>query len=146
MSVLVKKTRQDIKSVVVDAAKKAISNGTLTEADITDFIIESPSDRSHGDFAVNAAMAWAGVFRKSPLQIASAILDNIDITNTYIDRAEVAGPGFINFYLNNEYYADVVSEIIDKALYLHLIANLIFYITYKRSLHIFFLRFLCTNI
>ena len=114
MSVLVNKTRQDIKSAVIEAAKKAIQNGILPEAEITDFIIESPSDRSHGDFAVNAAMTWARVFRKSPVQIANAILENIDTTNTYIDKAEVAGPGFINFYLKSEYYADVVSEIIEK--------------------------------
>ena len=114
MSVLVNKTRQDIKSAVINAANKAIENGMLPTAEITDFIIESPTDRSHGDFAVNAAMAWARIFRKSPVQIANMILDNIDIKGTYIAKAEVAGPGFINFYLNDEYYADVVSEVIDK--------------------------------
>ena len=71
MSVLVNKTRQNIKFAVIDAAKKAIVNGQLPEAEMTEFIIESPADRSHGDFAVNAAMAWARVFRKAPAAIAS---------------------------------------------------------------------------
>ncbi len=114
MSVLVKKTREDIKNIVVSAAKAAIKKGALPKAELTDFIVEKPADSTHGDFAVNAAMTWARVFKKAPAMIASAILENADFEGTYIEKAEMAGPGFINFYLGDKYYADVVYEIESK--------------------------------
>ncbi len=114
MSVLVAKTRQNIKDAVINAAKKAIAEGTLPEAELTDFVIEIPGDKTHGDFAVNAALSWARTFKKAPIQIANEIVKNISLEGTFVEKTEIAGPGFINFYLGNEYYANIVAEIAEK--------------------------------
>ena len=114
MSVLVEKTRQNIKNAVVLAAKSAIQNGTLPEAELPDFIIETPGDKSHGDFAVNAALTWARAFKKAPVQIANEIVKNLNTDGLFVEKTEIAGPGFINFYLSDEYYANIVAEIIEK--------------------------------
>lgn len=101
----------DLKSAVVKAIEKAIQNGELTNAEIPDFVIEIPADKKNGDFAANAAMACARAFRTAPRNIANAIVNNLDLSETYIDRCEIAGPGFINFFLSKRYYADVLKEI-----------------------------------
>ena len=101
----------DLKNAVVKAIEKAVQNGELTNAEIPDFVIEIPADKKNGDFATNAAMACARAFKKAPRNIANAIVNNLDLSETYIDRCEIAGPGFINFFLSKRYYADVLKEI-----------------------------------
>ena len=101
----------DLKSAVVKAVEKAVANGELIEAELPDFIIEIPADKKNGDFATNAAMACARAFRTAPRNIANAIVNNLDLSETYIDRCEIAGPGFINFFLSKKYYSDVLREI-----------------------------------
>lgn len=111
MSQIVNKAREQIKQCIIDAANKAISNGALPEAPLTDFIIEVPANREHGDYAVNAAMTWARNFRSAPRKIAEILMDNADFTGTYIDRFEIAGPGFINLFLGDKYYSDIILDI-----------------------------------
>ena len=101
----------DLKNAVVKAIEKSIENGELINADIPDFVIEIPADKKNGDFATNAAMACARAFKTAPRSIANAISNNLDLSKTYIDRCEIAGPGFINFFLSKRYYADVLKEI-----------------------------------
>ena len=114
MSLIVSKTKEQIKEVIKNAAIKAIENGQLPEAELNDFTIEAPSNREHGDYAVNAAMAWARVFKKAPRQIAEILLANADFSGTYIEKTEIAGPGFINFFLADKYYADILLDIENK--------------------------------
>ena len=114
MSVVVKSTVESIKECVRNAANKAMDEGLLIESELPEFSIEEPADSSHGDFAVNAAMIWARALRNSPRKIAEAIVSNIDINDTYIEKLEIAGPGFINFYLKSSYYAAVVSDVLCK--------------------------------
>ena len=111
MSKIVKTTRESIKDIIVNAAKKAIAAGTLPEAELPDFNVEVPSDRAHGDFAVNAAMVWAKAFRSNPRKIAEALANNFVFDGTYIEKAEIAGPGFINLFLSDRYYAAIVSDV-----------------------------------
>ena len=111
MSLLVAKAKEQIKNALGAAAQSAINKGEFTEAELPTFAIEVPANRDHGDYAVNAAMVWARAFRKAPRAIAETLVNNIDLDGTYIDRCEIAGPGFINFFLNNKYYADIVSDV-----------------------------------
>ena len=111
MSKIVKTTRESIKDIIVNAAKKAIAAGTLPEAELPDFNVEVPSDRAHGDFAVNAAMVGAKAFRSNPRKIAEALANNFVFDGTYIEKAEIAGPGFINLFLSDRYYAAIVSDV-----------------------------------
>ncbi len=60
---------QQLKKAIENAIEKAITNGELPQAETAPFIIETPADRSHGDFATNAAMAGAKAFRMPPFKI-----------------------------------------------------------------------------
>ncbi len=114
MSILVAKTKEQIKEVIKNAALKAMASGELTHTELTDFTIEEPSNREHGDYAVNAAMAWAKLFRKAPRQIAEILLSNADFEGSYVKSSEIAGPGFINFFLADSYYADILLDVETK--------------------------------
>lgn len=105
---------KSLKSAITTAIEKAISNGELPQADIPEFIIETPADRTHGDFATNAAMAGAKSFRMPPFKIAQAITANLELNNTMCSRFETAGPGFINFFLGSEYYIEVVRSVLEN--------------------------------
>ncbi len=114
MSLLVSNAKKQIKDIITDAAQKAIKEGLLCEAELSDFNIEIPASREHGDYAVNAALVWARAFKSAPRKIAETIMANTDLTDSYIEKYEIAGPGFINFFLNDKYYADILSDIDEK--------------------------------
>ncbi len=114
MSDVVTKATGQLRAAIEDAAKKAIAANVLPQGELAPFTIEVPADRSHGDFAANAAMVSARTLRTAPRKIAEAIGEHLDLTGTYFDRAEIAGPGFLNFFLNPGYYADIVKDVLDK--------------------------------
>ena len=101
-----------LKEAVTAAMNKAVANGDLPEATLPGFIIEIPADNKNGDFATNAAMAGAKSFRMPPFKIAQAITKHLDLSGTYCERFETAGPGFINFFLGSEFYSAVVKNIL----------------------------------
>ncbi len=111
MSVIVKMTEDQIKEIIAAAAGKAMAKGELPEAELTAYSIDKPSDPSHGDFALNCALAWSRVFRNAPRKIAEVLMANADFEGTYIDRFEIAGPGFINLFLSDKYYAAIVADV-----------------------------------
>lgn len=114
MSLLVAKAKEQIKNTIIAAVNKAISENILESAELPDFAVEVPSNREHGDYAVNAAMVWARAFRKAPRQIAEIIVSNCETKDTYIKSLEIAGPGFINLFLDDSYYADIVADVEEK--------------------------------
>ncbi len=114
MSVVVSNAKQQIKNIILNSAGKAISDGVLENAELRDFTIEVPKDRANGDYAVNAAMVWSRLFKKAPRQVAEILMANADFEGTYIEKYEIAGPGFINFYLSQKYYADIVLDVENK--------------------------------
>ena len=99
------------RTLLTDAGKAAVADGTLPEAALPDFIVEIPADVKNGDIASNVAMAGAKAFHKAPRVIAQAIVDRLDLADTVFDRAEIAGPGFINFFLGNRFYAAVLEDL-----------------------------------
>ncbi len=103
-----------LRTAIENAIKKAIEKGDLIDAPIPQFVIEEPADRSHGDLATNAALMSAKAFRLPPFKIAQAITENIDLEGTLVDRFETAGPGFINFFLSKQYFAEVVKDVLSE--------------------------------
>ena len=91
----------------VEAAAKAAYPGV----EIPAFTIESPKDRAHGDYAVNTAMMLARAAKAAPRAIAEKIAQNLDIKSLGALKVEIAGPGFINFYLDKSYLYNVIDEI-----------------------------------
>ncbi len=102
---------ESIKQVIKNAVEKAIANNEIDPVSEYDIQIETPREKEHGDFATNIAMMLTKILRKPPRTIADAILKNMDFANTYIAKAEVAGAGFINFFLDNSWLYDVVGVI-----------------------------------
>ena len=105
-------TLNNLKQAITNAFEKAQDLGLLSkEAQIPDFTIETPSDRSHGDLATNAAMVSARAFRLAPRKIAEILTSNISLDGTNLERFEIAGPGFINFFYARSFYSAVIEEI-----------------------------------
>lgn len=106
-----KTAKEQLYSIINNAITKAMSSGELNEAPIPDFIIETPADRKNGDFATNVAMAGARVFKTAPVKIAQDITSNIELENTFFEKCEIAGPGFINFFYSGDFYASVIKDV-----------------------------------
>ncbi len=104
-------TKAEIKNRLDEAMNRAREAGTISFETIPDYIIEEPREKEHGDFAANAAMLLARQAKKPPRVIADAIIGRLDTEGTYIESAETAGAGFINFRLNPAYIRRVLSVI-----------------------------------
>ncbi len=111
MAHLVQQSIDQLRSRIVEAMGKAIAAGDLPAEPIPDFTIEVPADRAHGDFAANAAMVSARAFRQPPRKIAEAIVRHLDLSGTYFASSDIAGPGFLNFFLQQRFYVDALREI-----------------------------------
>ncbi len=114
MSKVVMQAEQQLRDALTEAAGKAVAAGELPAEPMPAYTVEIPGDRAHGDLAANAAMVSARAFRQPPRKIAEILLQHLDLTGTYLDRAEVAGPGFLNFFLSPAYYAAVVADILTQ--------------------------------
>ena len=110
MSKIVKKTEIELKNIIEQAVKKAVSNGALPEAEMPQFNIEKPANKDNGDYSTNVAMAGARAFKKAPRMIAEAIVSCIDLDGTAFERVEIAGPGFMNFFLSQQFYSNVLKD------------------------------------
>lgn len=111
MSKTVDKAQNQIKLLVTNAIECAMAKELLVRAEVPAFGIEVPADRANGDFSTNAAMVGARAFRLAPRKIAEIICDNMLLEGTYFKKVEIAGPGFINFFLCDDYYSDILFEI-----------------------------------
>ncbi len=104
----------DIKNIlaaaITAAAQKAIAHGTLKEGALPEVLLEVPPQKEFGDFATNFAMQSARSLKCNPRMIAQAVIDNLDCA--YIAKTEIAGPGFINFYLKQDWMYDMLAQII----------------------------------
>ena len=98
------------KTQIYEAVKKAAA-AAYADIEIPDFTIESPKDKGHGDYAVNLAMLLARAAHQAPRAIAEKITENIDCDAIGAEKIEIAGPGFINFYLDKSYLYNVLAEI-----------------------------------
>lgn len=105
---------QQLRKLLCLALEKAKDNGELIQAEISDFIVEMPADPSNGDFATNIAMVGAKAFKQSPKIIAQKIVDNVVLDDTYFDRCEIAGPGFINFFLNGTWFKEAIIAVLGE--------------------------------
>ena len=104
----------EVESLIKNAFTKAMQEGKLPENEIPAFTVEIPSETSHGDFASNAAMVSARTFHNAPVKIANILTEAMDFDSArYIDRVEIAGPGFINFFVNQVWFADIVAGVLE---------------------------------
>ncbi|WP_337019462.1 arginine--tRNA ligase [Oceanobacillus massiliensis] len=95
-----------------EIAAAAIQAKLATEEELPAIILEKPKDKAHGDFASNIAMQLARIAKKAPRQIADDIVANLDQTKASIEKIDIAGPGFINFFMKNDFLGDIIPAIL----------------------------------
>ena len=110
--VLVQLDINNMKENFVELIKNALKNLGIEAENIS---LEHPSDLNNGDYSTNVAMAYAKQIGTNPRELAEKIKAEIEKENLEeISKIEVAGPGFINFYLSHEFFVDSVKEIIKQ--------------------------------
>lgn len=97
------------RELIKKAASAAVSAGELPEGELPEFVIEVPADSKNGNLASNAAMVSARAFHKAPRQIAEAIAAHLELEGSFFEKAEVAGPGFLNVFYAPHWYAEAVN-------------------------------------
>lgn len=111
MTNVVEVLKCQISETVKKSLSKAVASGELPQFEAGEIVIETPREKEHGEFSTNIAMQAAKAAKKAPRQIADIITKNMDFEGTYITKVETAGPGFINFYLNNLWLYDTLKDI-----------------------------------
>lgn len=105
---------EQVQSRLKEEIRAAVVKANLaTEEQIPDVILEIPKEKTHGDYSTNMAMQLARVAKKAPRMIAEALIENFDHSKASIEKIELAGPGFINFYMNNAYLTDLIPTVLD---------------------------------
>jgi arginyl-tRNA synthetase len=106
----------DIKEIlaaaVLRAATSAMDEGILPKAELPAVLLETPPEKSFGDFATNFAMQAARALKANPRKIAEAVVARLELP--WLERTQIAGPGFINFYLKPEWLYALLQEILDQ--------------------------------
>lgn len=110
MSVL-EQVKNELKTQLGMAAVRA---GLVEEAQLPEVILELPKEKAHGDFATNLAMQLTRIARRNPREIAQAIVEHLDREKANIARVEVAGPGFINMFMDKSYLHRIIREVWSK--------------------------------
>ncbi len=111
MTYLIKDAQSQLRQLILDALGHLVLKEKIADVPLDAFNIEIPADRKHGDFSSNVAMASAKALKKPPKVIAELIASEIDLKYTYFEKCEIAGPGFMNFFLSPQWFSDVVSGI-----------------------------------
>lgn len=75
-------------------------------------IFNVPAQKDHGDYSTNAALTLTKILKKSPREIAQNIIDKLEYDSGIIEKVEIAGPGFINFFFNKSYVAEIVKKVL----------------------------------
>ena len=103
--------KHQIKAMILAAATAAHANGTLPSSDFCDVILEEPKSDDHGDLSTNMAMQMAKTQRMAPRKIAEALIAHLDDPKGIVARTEIAGPGFLNFFIRPSAWHPVLVDI-----------------------------------
>jgi arginyl-tRNA synthetase len=106
--------RDTIRHIIRSAAEQAYAGGALPSDAFPDVEVERPRASGHGDFATNFAMISAKGQKMAPRRIAEAIVDHIEDSDHILQRTEIAGPGFINFFVRPEAWAPLVAQVLEQ--------------------------------
>ena len=108
---MVQNAKDQAAALAMAAYQAAVADGTLPAAEVKTAPVEIPKDTANGDFTTTFALAASKALRQPPRNIAQALLDHMDLTGSYFASAEIAGPGFLNFRLNDSWYAAVCEAV-----------------------------------
>ena len=111
MSNMIQAAREQVAHLTQAAYERAAQQGLLPSGQTIRGSVEVPKDSKNGDFASSFAMAGAKALGKPPREVAQVILDHLDLAGSYFQRAELAGPGFLNFFYDHSWYGGVLSAV-----------------------------------
>ena len=114
MADCMKKASEMLYQMLLDGLGRLVAEEKIPAVAAPSFRVEVQADKSHGDFAANLAMVSAKTFRMAPRKIAELVLEATPLEGTIFDRAEIAGPGFMNFFLKQDWFADVVETVLTE--------------------------------
>ena len=108
---MIQNAKDQAAALAMGAYQAAVADGTLPQAEVRTAPVEIPKDTANGDFTTTFALAASKALRQPPRNIAQALLDHMKLEGTYFASAEIAGPGFLNFRLNDSWYEGVCAAV-----------------------------------
>ncbi|MFP4879972.1 arginine--tRNA ligase [Mammaliicoccus sciuri] len=102
-----------VKETLIEEIKASIIKSELVET-VPEIRIETPKDPANGDYSSNIAMVLTKLARKNPREIANQIVENLDTNKANVKKVDIAGPGFINFYLDQQYLTEIIKTALTK--------------------------------
>ena len=105
--------KQIIENALYNVISKFKNDNIIPSDQNIKIIVEKTKDKSHGDFSTNLAMLLTKILKKKPLDIAQQIVDNLELTSQ-IDKVEIAGVGFINFFINIKHIEEKVNQMLNS--------------------------------
>ena len=108
---MINEAREQVSRLTQSAYERAAAQGLLPGGQTITGTVEVPKDSRNGDFASSFAMAGAKALHMAPRAIAQIILDNLELAGSFFGRAEIAGPGFLNFFYAPAWYGAVLSAV-----------------------------------
>ena len=114
MANLIQSAKERVSEILAAAYDKAVEKGQLPAGAALSGTVEIPKDTANGDFAANHAMTGARAMHMAPRKIAEALAENAELEGSWFASVEVAGPGFINFRLSDQWYGDVLRAVLSE--------------------------------
>lgn len=111
---IIENAKKDVKEIVMNALGRLVAEDKIHSEPIPPFAVEIPNDKSHGDFSCNAALVSAKSFKKNPRDIAALIVENAILDGTVFEKIELAGPGFLNFFVGKSWFAGAVNAVLTE--------------------------------
>ncbi len=102
--------KENLAKAIIQAVEEAITQGELPAGELPEVALTVPPQKEFGDFATNFAMQAAKTLHKAPKVIAEGIKKNLSAS--FVERVEIAGPGFLNFYLKQAWTAQLLAHIV----------------------------------
>lgn len=114
MNNMIELAKKQVREIVMNALGQLVADGKIDAVPLPAFNVERPADVSHGDFSCNAAMAFAKTLKQNPRAIGQMIADNAVISGSCFEKLEVAGPGFLNFYISPDWFKQTVADVLTE--------------------------------
>ena len=114
MADLINAASGQLRTLINEALGRLVAENAIPAEPLPQYAVEIPADKTHGDFAANTAMVSARALKMPPRKIAELICGAIQLEGSVFDRCEIAGPGFMNFFLGRKWFADAVQCVLDE--------------------------------
>ena len=106
--------KKKIAGLIEKSISACVAAGLMTESDLPYIEVEVPASAEHGDFSSNAAMILASRAKQNPRRIAQAIRDHLHDAESILEKTEIAGPGFLNFFVKDSFWRQSLSDILNS--------------------------------